>query len=240
VTLAIDRVDLIVLVTYLLSVVLFGLWIGRGVTSLSSFWLGDRKLAWWAILGSIVATETSTATFLSVPGIAFAQGGDLRFLQLTLGFIVGRLIIVWLLLPRYFQGQIYTAYELLDQRFGGATKMTASIVFLVTRNLGDGLRLFLTAIALEKVVGVPLPLCVVVIGVATIAYTFFGGMKAVVWNDCAQFVVYVVGGVVAGVVIVSRLPGGFEQVAALPKRIRSFASSTSAGRQANLTPSGPA
>lgn len=210
-TLSLHRVDLVVLVAYLSAVVLFGVWIGRGAKSMSAYLLGNRHLPWWAILGSIVATETSTATFLSVPGLAFAQAGDMRFLQLAMGYIVGRALIVVTLLPLYFQGQIFTAYEVLETRFGGATKRVASVVFLVTRNLGDGLRLFLTAIVLEKVIGIPLPQCVIAIGIATMIYTFFGGMTAVVWNDCLQFVVYMIGGFIAVAVILGRLPGGIEQ-----------------------------
>ena len=206
---AIHPIDVAIVAVYLLAVVGFGLWIGRGQKDLSSYLLGGRDLPWWALLGSIVATETSTATFLSVPGLAFAAGGDLRFLQLALGFVLGRILVTLVLLPEYFRGNLYTAYEVLDRRFGGATKRAASLLFLVARNLGDGLRLFLTAIVLEQVAGFDLPTCIAIIGVATIVYTFFGGMKAVVWNDCIQFVVYVTGGILALLLILNALPGGW-------------------------------
>lgn len=210
--LPIDPIDLAIIAAYVVGVVLLGMWIGRGQKDLSSYLLGGRNLPWWAILGSIVATETSTATFLSVPGIAFAQGGDLRFLQLAIGLICGRFLVALILLPQYFRGSLFSAYEVLDRRFGGATKKTASVLFLVTRNLGDGLRLFLAAIVLEKVAGIDLPICIALIGLATIIYTFVGGMKAVVWNDCIQFVVYMVGGAVAGLIIVKHVPGGWEEL----------------------------
>ncbi len=210
--LAISTFDLAIVLAYILAVVLFGLWVGRGQQSVADYLLGGRNLPWWAILGSIVATETSTATFLSVPGLAFAPGGDLRFLQLAIGLIVGRILVAAVLLPHYFRGQLFTAYEVLEQRFGGITKQTASILFLIARNLGDGLRLFLTAIVLEKVAGVDLSTCIVLIGAATIVYTFFGGMKAVVWNDCIQFVVYIGGGILAGLIIVQQLPGGWREL----------------------------
>ena len=209
---AIPPVDIAIVVVYLLGVVLFGLWIGRGQKNLSGYLLGGRDLPWWAVLGSIVATETSTATFLSVPGIAFASGGDLRFLQLAMGYVIGRVVVTLILLPQYFRGTLYSAYEVLNERFGGATKQSASVMFLVARNLGDGLRLFLTAIVLEKVAGFDLPTCIVIIGIATIVYTFFGGMKAVVWNDCVQFVVYLTGGVLALVLIVNDLPEGVSEL----------------------------
>lgn len=184
---------------------------GRGQKGISDYLLGGRDLPWWAILGSIVATETSTATFLSVPGIAYF--GDLRFLQLAFGYIIGRTIVVYVFLPRYFEGNLFTAYEVLDKRFGLATKRTASLVFLISRTCADGLRLFLAALVLEKILGWSMPLCIVTMGFATILYTFFGGIKSVVWTDCLQFVVYIAGGVIAGLVIVSRIPGGWTELA---------------------------
>ncbi len=114
------------------------------------------------------------------------------------------------LLPLYFRGEIFSAYEVLDQRFGGATKQVASLMFLIARNLGDGLRLFLAGIALELVLGIDLPYCIVAIGIATIVYTFFGGMKAVIWSDCLQFVIYMTGGVIALVLLVKSFPGGLK------------------------------
>ncbi len=210
----ITTLDAAVIAIYLVSVVLLGLWTGRGNRDLAGYLLGDKRLPWWALLGSIVATETSTATFLSVPGIAFEPHGDLRFLQLALGFIVGRCLIVVLLLPAYFRGEILTAYEVLEVRFGGPTKRTAALLFLVSRTLGDGLRLFLTALALEKAVGLSLPLCIVLIAAVTLLYTWFGGMRSVVWNDCLQLVVYLAGGLLALWIILDRLPEGWQQVQA--------------------------
>jgi SSS family transporter len=135
---------------------------------------------------------------LSIPGLAFnPNGGNLLFLQLTLGYIVGRFLVVHLFLPHYFRGELFTAYQVLDVRFGGTAKQVASLLFLVTRNLADGLRLFLTALVLEQVLGLDLWACVVVLGLVTILYTFAGGMRSVVWNDCVQFVVYVAGALLA-------------------------------------------
>src|SRR5690606_14399867 len=121
------------------------------------------------------------------------DGGDLRFLQLPLGFFVGRVLVAALLLPQYFRGELFTAYQVLAQRFGGATKITASGLFLVTRNVADGLRLFLAAFVLQQVLGIPLSTSIILMGVVTIIYTMVGGMKSVVWNDCLQLVVYLVG-----------------------------------------------
>src|SRR5687767_6013737 len=145
-------IDLAVLLAYLVTVMAIGLSVTGKTKNLESYLLGDRNLPWWAILGSIVATETSTATVLSVPGEAFGPAG-MKFLQLAIGYMVGRAIIVHTLLPLYFQGKLFTAYQVLHERFGTTTKQAASLLFLVTRNLGDGLRLFLAAIVLQELAG---------------------------------------------------------------------------------------
>lgn len=210
--LRISTIDASIVAIYLAVLTGFGFWIGRRNTTVSDYLLGDRSLPWWAVLGSIVATETSTATFLSVPGTTFAEGGNLQFLQLAAGFCLGRVIVATSLIPLYFKGQLFTAYEVLNERFGGVTQKTASLIFLVTRNLGDGLRLLLAGIVVEKVAGFGLPQSIVVVGVCTIAYTFVGGMKAVIWSDCIQLLIYVGGGFAALLLIVSRLPGGWSEM----------------------------
>jgi len=210
--------DLLVLMAYLGSAVLIGLAVSGKAKSLEGYLLGDRDLPWWAILGSIVATETSTATVLSVPGEAAGLPGDpasgtgMRFLQLPLGYIVGRAVIVYVLLPLYFRGELFTAYQVLDRRFGSLTRKAASLLFLVTRNLGDGLRLFLAAIVLQELAGLPFVWSVVLMGLVTIVYTFFGGMRSVVWNDCIQFVIYMLGGIAALFAIAAQVPGGWSEI----------------------------
>lgn len=191
--LLIPPLDAAIVVGYLAFSILLGLWVGRGQKSTLDYFLGNRSLPTWTVLLSIVATETSTVTFLSIPGFTFAQDGDMRFLQITFGYIVGRYLVIWILLPRYFEGQIFTAYEVLQQRFGIVSRRVTSALFLVTRNLSDALRLYLTALALQQVVGLELTHCIVLLGVVTIVYTFLGGVKSVVWNDCLQFFIYIVG-----------------------------------------------
>jgi SSS family transporter len=204
-------VDLLVLIASLAATVLIGIRVSGKTKDLEAYLLGDRDLPWWAILGSIVATETSTATVLSVPGEAYGATG-MKFLQLPLGYIVGRTIVVKLLLPLYFQGKLFTAYQVLDLRFGELTKKAASLLFLVTRNLGDGLRLFLAAIVLQKLAGWPFEASVIAMGAITIVYTYLGGMRSVVWNDCLQLVIYMIGGVAAVFVIVANIPGGWTEL----------------------------
>ena len=175
--------------------------------------LGGRNLPWWAVLLSIVATETSTVTFLSIPGFTFAATtGDMTFLQITFGYIAGRLLVVAILLPLFFQGQPFTSYEVLEQRFGLLSRRATSVLFLATRNVSDALRLYLTALALQQAIGMSLTTCVFLLGAITICYTFLGGVKSVIWNDCLQFTIYMLGAIAALWVIVTSLPGGWEQL----------------------------
>jgi SSS family solute:Na+ symporter len=190
--------------------VAFGLWVGRGQKGAAQYMLGDRDLPWWGLLFSIVATETSTVTFLSIPGFAWSH--DFTWIQLPLGYVIGRFLVVALLLPRYFAGEYFTAYEVLRERFGGAVSQAASLLFLASRSLADGLRLFLTAIVVQEMSGLSLPVSVALVGVTTIVYTFAGGMKAVVWTDVAQFVIYNAGAAAAFVLLLGRLPGGWGQL----------------------------
>lgn len=211
-----SSLDLVLLCVYMLGTVAFGLWMGRGQKSASDYLLGGRDLPWWTLLLSIVATETSTATFLSVPGIAYAAKfgtGDLRFLQLPLGYIVGRTIAAYTLVPMYFRGELFTAYDVLRHKSGPAVRTLASGLFLVTRTLADGLRLYLTAVVLQTMFGWSLPVAVLLTSLGTLAYTVVGGIKAVVWTDVAQFFVYMAGAVAALLVIGGKVDGGLSQVA---------------------------
>lgn len=204
-------VDGLVLVVLLLGSIVVGIRAGKGTSDADAYLLGGRSLPWWAILGSIVATETSTATVLSVPGEAFG-GSGMRWLQLAMGYICGRAVVVTVFLPKYFQGSLFTAYEVLEKRFGTKTRRASSLLFLVTRNLGDGLRLFLAGVVVEQLLGWSFSASVLVMGVVTIIYTVVGGLRSVVWNDCIQFVIYMLGGVAAVFVIADRTPGHWEQI----------------------------
>ncbi len=167
----IGAVDSIILLSYMLAVLLFGVWVGRGGKSSADYFLGDRSLPWGALLLSIVATETSTVTFLSIPGLAAAATGNLTFLQITIGYVVGRIFVVFFLLPLYFKGRPFTAYEVLESRFGTMSRRVVSSLFLLTRNASDALRLFLTALVLQIVLGLDLTVSAIFIGAVTILYT---------------------------------------------------------------------
>lgn len=210
--------DLVIIFGYLIGIVAFGTWFGRKQKTTKDYFLGDRSVPWWAVAFSIVATETSTVTFISVPGIAFSRGGNFQFLQLVFGYLLGRIVISLLFIPSYFRGELMTVYQLLDRRFGGKIKMLAASLFVVMRNIADGIRLLLTAIVLAAVyvsfqpnanVDTITVLSIVLIGIAMLVFTYFGGMEAVIWVEVVQLGIYIAGAIAAGVVLMSSINGGF-------------------------------
>ena len=204
-------VDLVVLALYAVGIVAFGLKAGGRQTSTRDYFLGGRDLPWWAVCFSIVATETSTLTVIGVPAVAY--GGALTFLQLTVGYLIGRVIVAYVLLPRYFRGELQTAYAFLGDRFGDRMRGLASVTFLVTRLLADGVRLFATAIPIQVVARaagfeIGYPAVILAIGLVTAAYTYVGGLKAVVWMDVVQMGIYVGGAIIAiGLLLTSPAAG---------------------------------
>jgi solute:Na+ symporter, SSS family len=209
--------DLAIIFGYLIGVVLMGTWFARKQETTRDYFLGDRTVPWWAIAASIVATETSTITFISVPGIAFARGGNFQFLQLVFGYMLGRVVISLLFIPSYFRGELLTVYQLLDRRFGGRIKMLAASLFVVMRNIADGIRLLLTAFVLAAVYVSFQPgtnpemliiISVILLGVVMIIFTYFGGMEAVIWIEVVQLGIYIVGAIAAAVVLINSTEGG--------------------------------
>jgi SSS family transporter len=208
---SLSTIDLAIVALYFGGTTLLGAWFARRQTSVRTYFVGDRNVAGWLILISIVATETSSVTFLSIPGLAFAPGGNLTFLQLAFGFLIGRLVIAWLLLPQYLRGERYSAYQLLRERFNPAVQRTASALFLITRTLVDGLRLCLTALLLQQFTGWDISVSILALGLVTLVYTYLGGMEAVIWTDLIQFVVYLGGAIIAAAFILHLLPGGWTE-----------------------------
>ena len=204
--------DFAVLVLYMAGVTAWGAWLGRANRGGTDYFLGSRNLPWWAVMLSVVATETSTLTFLSIPGVAYL--GTLAFLQLAIGYLAGRAVVAWVLLPAYYRGELSTAYALLETRFGGAARRYASGVFMVTRLLADSVRLFATAIPLAIITGWSYPVSILVIGAATLAYTYRGGIKAVVWVDALQMTLYVGGGLIALLLLHMAVDGGWSAILA--------------------------
>lgn len=212
-----SSIDILVVIGYVLMCVVLGARAGRGAQGLKGYFLSESNVPTWAVMISIVATETSSATFLSVPGVSHA--GNFNYLQLAVGYILGRILVSRILLPAYFRQSIISAYEVLQSRFGSGVKTLASGLFLVTRTLGDGLRLFLAAKVIEQLLvqssliaaenAWTMPISILIMGIATIVYTYLGGMSAVIWTDVAQFIIYIVGAVIAFGLIIQDIPGGW-------------------------------
>ena len=214
--------DVLVLVAYLVGTTALGLWLGRRQRDAKDYFVADRAIPWWAVMFSIVASETSALTFISMPGLAYgtkAGVGDLGFLQVAAGYIIGRFVVAHALLPRYYQGELVTAYALLEQRFGLATRRFTSIVFMVTRALADSVRVFATAIPVALIIGpsvkneqLVMPLAILILGALTVLYTYRGGMKAVVWTELLQAAVYIGGGISAVILLGRSVPGGWSAI----------------------------
>ena len=205
-------IDYTVIAGYLLAITAFGSWFARFQKTTRDYFLNDRSVPWWAICFTIVATETSTLSFIGVPAQAFA--GNMAFLQLPLGYIVGRFLVSLLFIPAYFRGELFTSYELLQRRFRPDVKNIAAAVFLVTRTLADGVRLFATALVITVVTHVPVSLAIVVIGIAMIVYTTRGGVSAVIWTDVVQMFIYVAGAFVIFFALLQHVDGGWTAIAA--------------------------
>jgi SSS family transporter len=207
--------DLAIVAAYIVGMTVMGAWFTRRQKDLKAYFVGGRNVGWFLVLVSIVATETSAVTFLSVPGVAYnPQGGNLAFLQLAFGYVIGRCLVAWLLLPLYLRGELFSAYEVLRQKFGPSVQRVASGLFLVTRTIADGLRLFLTALVVQYVGLGSVESAIVVVGVVTIIYTYLGGMKAVLWTDLVQFLIKIGGAALAFVFILWNLPGGWNEFVA--------------------------
>ena len=221
-----STLDYAVLAAYLIGITIFGARFRTHSRSTSDYFIGTRTTAWWVIGLSIVATETSTLTLIGVPAIAFAtyarpeQGGNLTYLQVVLGYLVGRVIVAWLFIPAYFQGELLTAYELLQRRFGTRTRHVTATLFLLMRPLAEGVRIFAASLVLTAVISGPLAgvpylwaWSVLVVGLLTLIYTFEGGIAAVIWTDLIQLVIYVGGSLVAAWQLAHLVPGGWPAIA---------------------------
>lgn len=205
-----EQLDYIVLFGYLVIVTGIAVWAGGKQTSAKSFFLADRTLPWWMVMLSVVATETSVLTFLSIPGLAYKT--DLGFLQLALGYIIGRWVVARFLLPYYFDEGIESTYEFIRNRWGKEIQRFSSLVFMGTRILADGVRLFMTAIPLALITGWSYPFSIGIIGFFTLIYTLIGGIRAVIWADTVQFGIYLLGAGAAYYMLHNLVDGGWATI----------------------------
>jgi SSS family transporter len=214
--LTLNALDFVVIIAYLAGVTALGIWVGRRQRDAKDYFVAGREIPWWAVLFSVVASETSALTFISIPGLAYV--GNLSFLQVATGYLLGRVVVATVLLPRYYEGNLVTAYALLEQRFGLATRRFTSVVFMVTRGMADSVRVFATAVPIALIIGpllpraAVMPVAVLVLGTLTVLYTIRGGMRAVVWTEIVQASVYIIGGLSAIVLIGHLVDGGWSHV----------------------------
>jgi solute:Na+ symporter, SSS family len=218
----IHSLDLAIVIVYLLAVTALGMHFRRKQSQAvqiggddrnavtREYFLGGRTAPWWALAFSIVATETSTLTIIGTPAIAY--GGNLTFLQLIFGYLIGRILIVLVLLPGYFRGDFFTAYALIEKRFGQRMRAVAASTFLITRALAEGVRVSAIAIVLSVVLGTSEHLSVVIVIALTLLYTLEGGMKAVIWTDVAQLFIYLAGSAATLFVLLHRVPSGWNEI----------------------------
>jgi SSS family solute:Na+ symporter len=207
----IHLLDLAIVIVYLLGVTALGVYFRGKQRDVRDYFLGGRTAPWWALAFSIVATETSTLTIIGTPALAYF--GNVTFLQLVFGYLAGRFLISLFFLPGYFRGEFLTAYAVIEKRFGQRMRAVAAVTFLATRTLAEGVRVAAIALVVSVALGTSERLAVFIVMALTVLYTFEGGMKAVIWTDVAQFLLYLVGSVVTFCVLLHRIPGGWNEVA---------------------------
>ncbi len=203
--------DYVVIVVYVVGLTALGVYFGRQKQSTKGYFLGDRSLPWWAVMLSIVATETSAATVIGAPAYVYPKG-TMLFFQVTLGYLVARLVIAILFVPRFHLQKGLSIYEYLEGRFGPNAKVIAALTYFVTRVLATGIRVYIPAIVIQEIIGISFHTAVIVSVIVALIYTTFGGFKAVVWTDAIQFVIYLAGGVAGIWVVASRLDGGLGEI----------------------------
>ena len=242
-----NTLDLAVIAVYLVGVTLFGLRFKRKQRTLKDYFLADNTIPWWAISLSIVAAETSTLTVISVPGLAYDK--DFRFLQLVIGYLVGRTIVSFLFIPQYFRGELLTAYQLIERRFGQKLRSLTAGMFLLTRAAAEGVRVFAVAIVVRVALGSLLSglsdfqrdlSAIGIVTVLTLAYTFEGGMAAVIWTDVIQLTIYIAGTIVGFFPSCISFPADGPPSTRSPATRTNSASSTHPGTSPRPTRCGPA
>ncbi|MGC1370769.1 MAG: sodium:solute symporter [Candidatus Sulfotelmatobacter sp.] len=205
-----DKFDLAIIALYLIGITLFGLRFRKRHRSLRDYFLAGREIPWWAIALSIVAAETSTLTIISIPGLAYDT--NFTFLQVVMGYVVGRVVISFVLLPQYFRGELYTAYELIERRFGRGLRSLTAGLFLLTRGAAEGVRVYAVSIVVSIALGTGEVASIAIITALTLIYTFEGGLAAVIWTDVVQSFIYVGGTFVGLYTILHLVPGGWPAI----------------------------
>ena len=211
-----QNIDLAIITLFLIGNTLFGLWHGKSNKNSGDYFHGGHNMPWIISMLSIVASETSVLTFVSIPGLAYR--GDWSFLQLAMGYIIGRILVSFVLLPMYFKHGVSTIYEVIGIRFGRGMQKLAALVFLVTRTLGDGIRFLAAGVVVQVVTGWSLPLSIMIIVIVTLVYTLSGGIKTVIWLESFQFALYLLGGILSIVFLLHSMDQSIPEIMASLER----------------------
>lgn len=203
----ISGIDTSIIIIYLAGIIVLGLWVGRGQKDARSYFLGGRSLSWWGVGLSIVATETSALTFIGIPAMAY--GGDLTFIQIVIGYVIGRVILSIVLVPHYFQGDVYSPYQLLTKSFGSSAGRTCAGIFLIAGTLAAGVRVYATSIPLQLMANVSITTAIIFFVILSLACMYMGGIKSVIWTEALQFFLFVGGGLFTLCYIPTLLPSSF-------------------------------
>jgi solute:Na+ symporter, SSS family len=218
--LGLNRIDLLIIAAYLAGITLFGLRFRKRQRTMRDYFLADRDIPWWAISLSIVAAETSTLTIISIPGLAYDS--NLTFLQVVMGYVIGRVVISFVLLPQYFRGDLYTAYQLIERRFGPVLRTVTAGLFLLTRAAAEGVRVYAVSIVVSIALGTGEITSIAIITLLTLIYTFEGGLAAVIWTDVVQTFIYIGGTLVGLFTILHLIPGGWDSAHAIGTGLSKF------------------
>ena len=205
-----STLDYVIIFAFLIGIAVIGSISGGRQKTVTDYFLGSRQVSWWTVCFSIIAAETSTLTFISIPGLAYLT--NLNFLQVTFGYLIGRIIVAKYFLPAYYKGELKTAYSYLEHRFGSKTRTFASIVFILTRTAADGVRLFATAIPLYLLLNIDPLIAIIMIAIIALIYTYTGGLKGVIKVDVILMFLYIGSAVLAAVYLINLLPDGWTSV----------------------------
>src|SRR6267154_4225186 len=202
--------DWVVICLYLLGIIGLGVWFGKDQHNTRDYFLGSKNVPWWGIGLSIVAAETSALTIIGVPSMAY--GGDLAFIQLIIGYVIARIILAIVMVPHYFKGEIYSPYQLFANAFGHSARQTAGGFFLLSETLAAGVRVYVACIPIQLLLGIHILPAIVLFVALSLLYTYFGGVKAVIWTDAVQFGLFLAGGLFTLLYIPQLFDGGFKEV----------------------------
>jgi SSS family solute:Na+ symporter len=205
-------IDWCVVAAFMLLTTLIGHRLRGRASNLDGFFLGGRNIPWWAVSVSLIATQTSALTFIAVPAAIYREGGDFRYLQMILGFILGNLLMAATLIKPYYQMKVASPYDFVQGRLGQPTAQMSRLLFLVAVGLGQSVRLLSTALILKVVTGIDMVTAIAIIAAFAVIWTWMGGITTVIWTDVIQFLVLIAGALLVLGFAFGAVPGGIPEV----------------------------